>query len=370
MQFRLLSFILSVGFIIVPLISTAQDSIPSNVPGMEYWDPMANQCSSLYDEPQPGVVKKTGFSGWLDNTWSWCKQNNVADHLDAGISLSTMGIGLEVKTPVTKWVDLRLGVDWMPRFNVNMDFDLATFSDGLPTGNFSHVQDMVYKMTGIEMDESVMMNGHASMVNFKFIVDVYPIPNNRHWRVSAGFYAGTSQIAKAINDYDEKPTLVGLNIYNRAYEYFTHLESIYDVPLGGGTYMNPETVVKLQERFNTYGHMGIHIGNFKDGTPYLMEPAPDGTISARAVVNHFKPYLGIGYSTDLDAMGKWHLGVDLGALFWGAPKVLNYDYSTGREINFVKDLTDIRGKVKDYINIVKALPVYPVLSVRVSYSFF
>lgn len=315
--------------------------------------------------------KEAGISKFWGETKDWCESHGVANHLDAGISLSTMGLGLEVKTPVTKWVDLRLGVDWLPRFNVNMDFNLSTFEDGVPTGNFAHVQDLVYQMTGIEMDENVGMKGKASMTNFKFLVDVYPIQDNRHWKVTAGFYAGTARIAKAVNDYDETPTLVGLNIYNRAYDYFTNLESIYDVPLGGGTYMNPETVEKLQEKFRNYGLMGIHIGDFKDGSPYLMDPSPDGTISAKAIVNHFKPYLGIGYSTDLDKAKKWHLGVDLGALFWGgSPKVINHDYNTGTNINFTKDLVNVRGKVGDYLDIVKALPVYPVLAVRVSYSIF
>ena len=300
---------------------------------------------------------------------NWCSENHVADRLDLGLSLSSMGIGLEIQTPVTKWVNIRAGVDWMPRFNVPLTFDLNTYSDGSPTGNFHDVAEMVYDMTGIEMDETVNMKGRGTMTNFKFMIDFFPVPENRHWHVTAGFFAGTSMIAKAYNSYEEKPTLVGLNIYNRAYEYFTNLKDIYDVPLGGGSYMDPELVEKLQRKFRDYGSMGIHIGDFKDGSPYIMYPAPDGSISAKAFVNHFKPYLGAGFSTDLDNDRKWHLGVDVGAVFWGgAPNIINRDYNTGRDINFTKDLINLRGKVASYVRLCKTFPVYPLLAVRISYT--
>lgn len=311
----------------------------------------------------------TALSQESDNTGNLWKDHHIADHLDIGVSLSTMGLGLELQTPVTKWVNVRAGIDWMPRFNVPLSFDLNTYSGGVSTGNFNNVAEMVYDLTGIEMDETVHMNGKGSMTNFKFMIDFFPVPENRHWHITAGFFAGTSMIAKAYNTYDEKPTLVGLNIYNRAYEYFTNLESVYDVPLGGGNYMDPEIVRDLQSKFREYGRMGIHIGDFKNGNPYIMDPAPDGTISAKAFVNHFKPYLGAGYSTDLDREKRWHFGVDVGAIFWGgAPKVINHDYNTGQDIDFTKDLVNIKGKVGKYVKTCKAFPVYPLVAIRFSYS--
>ena len=326
-------------------------------------------CSSIFawgqtDSSSPELpAEKPDFM-------QWCKTHHAFDGLDVGVTLGSTGIGLDLKTPVTKWVDLRAGVDWLPRFSVPMSFNLNTYSDGMPTGNFNKVAEMLYDITGLKIDEKVNMRGKGHMLNFKFLVDVYPVPSNRHWHITAGFFAGTSKIAEAINTPGEKPTLVALNIYNRAYEYFTDPNTI-DVPLGGSGFLPPNTVDELKERFARYGRMGIHIGDFKNGEPYIMEPAPDGTISAKAIVTHFKPYLGVGYSTDLDRMGKWHFGVDLGCMFWGgAPDVYNYDYARNRVINFTKDLVNIRGKVGSYMKIVKAMPVYPVLAVRFSYSIF
>lgn len=339
------------------------------------FDPMAGICASQYEGTTPPANPRAGKS-FLDKianlhevVATWCEDHNVADRMDVGLSLGDMGLGLELSVPVTKWANVRAGIDWLPQITVPLYFSLSTYSDGLPTGNFNRVQELLYEMTGIEIDDQVKMKGKASMVNFKLLVDVFPFQDNRHWHFTAGFYAGTSQVAKAINDKNEMPTLVGLNVYNRAYNYFTNLESIFDVPLGGGGYMDPDIVEQLQEKFRHYGRIGIRIGDFKNGESYIMEPAPDGSVSAKAFVNHFKPYLGAGYSTDLDSKHRWHFGVDFGVLFWGGdPKVINHDYVSGKDINFTKDLVNIRGKVGEYMKVVHALPIYPMLSVKVSYT--
>lgn len=342
----------------------AQTDVAFGSPG-ETEDVLEQTCLDFYEVPVP--VKEP--RNLPERLIRWCSQNGIATRLDAGVTFGSTGLGLEVATPVTKWVDLRVGIEWFPRFKVPMNFNLNTFSDGMPTGNFNHVAQLVYENTGIEMDENVRMYGIGSMVNFKLLADIFPVPTNRHWHITAGFLAGTSQIGKAYNSIEEKPTLVGLNIYNRAYEYFTNLKDIFNVPLGGNTYMDPDLVERLQNKFRHYGRMGIHIGDFKDGTPYIMEPAPDGTVSAKAFVNHFKPYLGGGYSTDLDASGRWHFGVDVGVLFWGGvPDVINHDYVTGKDINFTKELINIRGKVGNYVRAIKSFPVFPVLEVRFSYT--
>ena len=353
----LLNYKSSILFILLAFIS-----LPQEICAQFTRDPLEANCADFYEVEYRYITPKTSARNFSE----WCKINNVFNSIDAGISVSTMGLGLEVKTPVTKWADLRLGVDWMPGFKVPLSFNLNTFSDGIPTGSFSKVQEMLYDMTGIEMDETVNMSGRATMINFKFIVDVYPFQNNRHWHFTAGFYIGGHSVAKAYNMIEEKPTLVALNIYNRTYRYFTNVTDIFDVPLGGGNYLDPSLVERLQEKFRQYGEMGIHIGDFKDGTPYIMEPAPDGSVSAKAYVNRFKPYLGFGYSGSLDKTAKWTIGVEAGALFWGgSPHVIDQN-----GVNMTKDLVNVRGKVGDYLRFIKGLPVYPVVNLKISYSFF
>lgn len=316
-------------------------------------------------------ISSKNSESFLKKFFGKCHANNIFDNLEIGATVGTTGLGLELATPVTRWVRLRAGVDWMPRIKVPLDFGINTFSDGIPNNNFSKVQQMVYDLTGIEIDDKVQMIGKPDMLNFKLLVDVYPFRNNRHWHFTTGFFLGSDRIATATNDLSEKPTLVGLNIYNRAYQYFTTLESIFDVPLGGGAYMDPELVEDLQEKFLRYGRMGIHIGDFKNGTPYIMEPAPDGTVSAKALVNSFKPYVGFGYSSTVDPNKRLELGVEAGAWFWGgAANVINHDYATGRDINMTKDLVNVKGEVGSYLRLIKALPVYPAINFRISYTIF
>lgn len=315
-------------------------------------------------------ISKEKPQGEPFNLWKWMKGNHVGDNLEAALTIGTPGFGLEVATSITKWTKLRLGLDWMPKFNVTMPFDINTFSDGVPNYNFYHVQELLYEMTGLDIDSKVKMQSKPNMLNFKFLVDVYPFQNNLHWHFTAGFYAGNSCIATSVNDISEKPTLVALNIYNRAYEYFTNIDS-ENINIGGGIILDKDYVERLQQRFRRYGRMGMHVGDFKDGTPYIMEPAPDGTISAKAYVNHFKPYLGFGYGGALDPEKKWNVSVEAGILIWGGvPNVINRDYTTGKDISMTRDLVNVRGKVGSYIDFIKALPVFPAISFRLSYTIF
>lgn len=300
---------------------------------------------------------------------SWFKANHVADNLDVALTLGTGGLGIEVATTVTRWAKLRAGFEWMPSVHVPMNFDLTTFgNDGMPGDNFSHVQEVVYNMTGLEIDNTVKMISKPTLSNFKLLVDVFPFQNNKHWHFTTGFYLGGKVVAKSHNDRGEMPTLVGLNIYNRLYNFFNNLtnEDIFDVYIGSGAYMAPEEVLRVQERLRHYGRIGIHIGDYKNGEPYYMEPASDGSVSAKAYANIFKPYLGFGYSGALDADKRWNVGVEAGAIFWGGvPDIIIHD-----GVNMTKDLVNIRGRVGDYIRIVKALPVYPSINFKISYTIF
>ncbi len=93
-------------------------------------------------------------------------------------------------------------------------------------------------------------------------------------------------------------------------------------------------------------------------------PDKDGTVSAKAKVNKFRPYLGFGYGGALSPDGKWEASFDAGVQFWGgAPKVTTHD---GTVLN---DLINLRGKVGTYMDLMKSIPVYPTIDFRISYRF-
>ena len=291
---------------------------------------------------------------------NWFRRNNVCTSLDVAFTAGTTGLGVEVATPVTKWTRVRAGWEGMPKFNIPLYFDVTTYTDGQVSNNFDKVKDMMYKLTGDNIDEEVKMDARPNLSNFKFLVDVFPFQNNRHWHFTAGFYWGTSTEGRAISNKGETNSLIAMHLYNRIYTKLA--ESNGEAPLFGDMHLSEE---KYQEIMN-YGLLGIHVGDFKDGTPYYMLPKPNGTVSAKAVANSFKPYLGFGYSGACDKAGRLNVGFEAGVLIWGgAPEVILHD-----GVNMNKDLVNVRGKVGRYLDFIKALPVYPAISFKISYTLF
>jgi hypothetical protein len=190
------------------------------------------------------------------------------------------------------------------------------------------------------------------------LVDFYPI-KNVNFHVTAGFYVGSSRIASACNAIEDMATLVSASMYNNIYDNIEAGEPIF-----GDVYLSPE----LEEKFLSYGRMGVHLGNRVDtGEPYIMEPDENSTVKVDVFVNSFKPYLGVGYGGKLAKNNDCvRIAFDAGVMFWGgAPKVVTHD-----GVDLVRDVENIGGKVGEYISIAKALQVYPVLNLKLSFRVF
>ncbi|MDE5997499.1 MAG: hypothetical protein K2G77_04720 [Muribaculaceae bacterium] len=304
-------------------------------------------------------------------------KHGVFNSIELAANIGTTGLGLEVASPMTEWTKLRVGFDWMPRFMMPMYFDMNSYVDGKVSDKFDRIQDMMYRMSGLTIDQEVKMESKFTMTTFKLLVDVYPFKNNKHWHFTAGFFVGGSSMGKTLNAITEMPSLLALNMYDRLYNGVTS-EDFYDNAINDenfladltgltalqGTYLDPRVVDQLQEKMESFGRLGVHVGDYKDGTPYLMMPDKDGTVSAKAKVNRFRPYLGFGYGGALSNDGKWQASFDAGVQFWGgAPKVITHD---GTVLN---DLINLGGKVGTYMGLMKALPVYPTIDFRISYRF-
>lgn len=289
----------------------------------------------------------------------------IFNQLEVGGVIGTTGLGFEVATPVTRWVKIRAGLDWIPPVRVPMTFTIHAYQNGgINEGNFGKVQEFMSEL-GYDIDEMVKVDAKPTMTTFKFLVDVYPIPDNNHWRITTGFYAGSRKIAKASNNIEEAPTLVMMGLYNHLYEYVMSTDFIEN-PIWNDVYLDPDVADQLKERFEQLGRLGVHMGDFKDGTPYIMEPGRDAQVKATAYVNAVRPYLGVGYMGAMSSDKRWQVSVDAGMQFWGGtPNIINH-----QGINMSKDLVDIPGKVGRYIRNLKALKVYPTVAVKFSYTFF
>ena len=291
---------------------------------------------------------------------------NIFSHLEVGVGVGTTGIGIDLATHITDHLRVRAGVDFTPHIKVPMSFSLQSYTDegGVNAGNFEKMQSYMKKLTGIDVDDRVDLDGVPTMTSFKLLFDVYPWVD-RGWRFTAGFYAGGRRAAKALNTMGEMPSLLAVNIYNNFYDYIMSDDAI-DKPIFGNTYLDPFMVDEIREDLEGQGYMGIHVGDYKDGRPYMMQPDKDGMVEVSAFVNRFKPYVGLGYTGDLGKTKRWKLDVDCGMMMWGGtPSLIVHD-----GVNLSKDIVNIKGKPGDYVDMMKAFKVYPVVSVSVSYRIF
>lgn len=302
-------------------------------------------------------------------------EHGVFNTIELAANIGTTGLGLEVASPMTEWTKLRVGFDWMPPFSIPMNFGLDSYVDGQITDKFDMIHDLMHRISGMDIDQNIKMQSKPTMATFRLLVDVYPFKNDRHWHFTAGFFIGGNSIGNSINTMTEMPSLLALNMYNRFYNGFTQIEDFtqyfIDNPIYGDIHLNPELAMELapdleelQKRLIHVGELGVHVGDYKDGTPYMMKPDKDGTVSAKAKVNRFRPYVGFGYGGALSPDGKWQASFDAGVQFWGGvPKVTTHD---GTVLN---DLINLRGKVDSYMGLMKTIPVYPSIDFRISYRF-
>ena len=368
---------------------------------------------------------------------SMLAEKNILNHMDVGVNVGTMGLGIDVAVPVGDYVRVRAGYNYMPSFKVSADFNinslagyksgllskvdridskLAEFGVDLEKSGYEDYKEKFDKFRNIQFQDEVTMQMRPKLHQFKFLVDVMPFKNNKHWSFTAGFFVGPSVVGTADNMDKETLLLEGINAYNEIYK---------DYPEHGikGTYLHNPNMAK-EDPFFKYGLAACTLGSFADGDIAMMVPSKKNTVRAEMEVSKFRPYLGFGYNTHLSKDKKWNLNVDAGILFLcGSPRVyvdnvykvdagpLRFDadgkYLSGmgiyadedgnsnywdyygdivrwnpeefefmycgklkNHVDIVHDLHDVPGKVGNWVNTISHFKVYPNVSVGVSYRIF
>ena len=320
---------------------------------------------------------------YIPVTQYW-KEHNIFQHLDISLTAGTTGIGIDVASPVGKYVQLRAGYEFMPRFTKRMEFDLTI--NGEPAivydeqgykqeTTFTQMNDFLYEFTGYDVEDHVDMIGKPTINNFKFLVDVYPFQQNKHWHFTAGFYWGPSRFAYAENAIEFMRTLNAVGIYNQMYD-----KAVNGEPLIKYEGVSLEVPEELNNKILDMGLLGFAVGYFKHdivdnagnviheaGERYIVEPDARGMVTVTAKSNSFKPYLGFGYGGRMiKNRNDWHVSFDCGAMFWGGtPNLYMHD-----GINLTEDVENISGQVGTYVDLFSALKVFPVLSFRITKRIF
>lgn len=287
------------------------------------------------------------------------------DYLDLGVTMGTTGVGLELSTHVHDKVRVRAGFSFVPNFDAKMNFGIEgrrqDENGNWVTTKFDSMAEQFQDFTGLEINDNVDMIGNPNFYNGNLLIDFFPIQNSQ-FHVTAGFYVGSSKVAKACNAIEDMASLLGVTMYNNMYDKIEEGEPIY----GEDVYLSPD----IEQKFLQKGRLGIHVGD-KVGTngeePYMMTPDENSNVKADIIVNSFKPYLGVGYGGRISKRNdNIRISVDAGVLFWGGtPKVVTHDGT-----DLAKDVENIGGKVGDYVNFAKSLKVYPVVNLKISFRLF
>ena len=296
-------------------------------------------------------------------------QKNILNHMDIGVNVGTVGIGIDLAVPVTNYVRIRAGYNYMPRVTINSDFSVKTqsgegVSDFLKKfANATSQQELIAKiekkledyqidisdpkysktkalfdyynsMTPAELPREVLTTlqkvfdyyyGTTSaelsqlsakdevtaglrpnLHQFKLLVDVMPFKNNKHWTFTAGIFVGPTVVGDACNKEKETISLKTISAYNELYL----LSCRGELP-------NGNHITTLENS----GVAGFNLGNFKDGDMAFMVPDANDEARAEMEVNKVRPYVGIGYNTYLSRNKRWKLNVDAGVLFIGKPHI-------------------------------------------------
>ena len=374
------------------------------------------------------------------------QDKNILNHMDVGVNVGTLGVGIDVAVPVGNYVRIRAGYNYMPRITFHSDFPIETSKGGFgqtalkyfnknkdkvadilskppfDQPKYQRYTELFGKLSDVELRDYVTMGLKPTFHQFKFLVDVLPFKNNKHWSFTTGFFVGPSDIGSACNLDKETSILEGVLAYNEMYlEVCSERFPAAQLKVDG---------VDILQKMKEAGVAGFPLGYFDEENRYkaMMVPGEDATVHAEMEVSKIRPYVGLGYNTHLSRNKKWNLNVDAGVLFLcGTPSVYvdnvycidvkretvlkdsydsewnNYDVvhpnmsyinyiNDGNEpdpnqtfwlydkddpskfrqhVDLVHDLYNMpNGKVRDMVNTISKFKVYPNVSVTFSYRLF
>ena len=324
-----------------------------------------------------------GMTSTVANAQHKCLFN----HMEFGVTLGTTGIGFDVTMPATDWIWLRTGMSYMPQLEVPMTFGVQVGDNPEESqSKFDRLSGYLSGITGNQVKSEVEMLGKPNFWNWNFMIDVFPLKNNRHWHVTAGFFLGPSKVAKAYNKTESMPSLLAVNIYNNMYDKLHGLTlrelaqvKLFDFPdMDLGTDL--DVLKALQDGLDYNGRMGVQLGTYKHdivddegniihhkGDQYKMDPDENSMVSANMTVNAFKPYVGIGYEGRLiKSEDRLSIGFDAGVMLWGGtPHLTTHDGT-----DLIHDVENVPGKVGDYVSAMKQFKAFPLLNLRIAYKLF
>ena len=342
-------------------------------------------------------------------------QKNILNHMDVGVNVGTLGVGIDVAVPVGDYFRVRAGYNYMPSFTIHSDFSVETSNGGsiqkffdkkdkideyltqynidINAPEFAKYKGYLDKINNgdVELKDYVSMGMKPHLHQFKFLVDVMPFKKDKRWSFTVGFFAGPGNVANAFNLEKESSLLEAVTGYNDFYtDYFS----------SGRNLAGHGEVDKITSLLIENGIAGFRLGQFNDGDIAIMVPGEGGTARAEMRVNKVRPYIGFGFNSSLSRNKKWNLNVDAGVLILGKPRVYVdnvYKINTSlidpdnecydiirpnaewtafvideplQHVDLIHDLYGIDGKVGKMARLASKFKAYPNISVTLTYRLY
>lgn len=185
------------------------------------------------------------------------KELGIFNSVAVGISAGSVGIGVDVSTPITPYVMLRGGVSFVPSFKVHTNVDV-NIDD--PTG-----------ATGSH-PTTLQMEGNTNRTQGELIASVYPCPKFPFFIAAGAFFGG-----------DRLMSITG------------HSEELKQLIAQGE-------------------QIGVEIGD------YVLPVDKNGDVAGGLKVKAFRPYVGIGFGR-IVPKGRIGFSGELGVQVHGTPEV-------------------------------------------------
>jgi len=218
----------------------------------------------------------------------------VFNHLGVGLSAGSQGISIDAAAPLTKYLELNFGVNFMPGFTLGGDAKLNINTSGIPA--YIPIPDNL---------NEVRIDGDLARTTLDFRANVYPFGGNTSFFLSAGFSFGGKKLAK----------LTGSN------------EAIAQQPI-------------LRE------FVSANIDK------YNLQFDEDGNVNGDIRVKAFRPYLGLGFGR-MTPGRRLGFRLEAGCQFMGKMKI----YQNGEEFDTNDFGEKGDDKISDIIDAFQVYPV-------------
>lgn len=215
------------------------------------------------------------------------KEYGIFNSVAIGLNVGTTGVGVDVATPITKYVMLRGGVSFMPGITIKTDVDVEVDD---PTGQMG------------SYPARLAMEGSLKRTQGELVASVYPFPSFPFF-ISAGAFFGGDKLA----------TIQG------------HSEELKNYIAQGS-------------------QAGVAIGD------YVLPVDKNGNVSGGLKVKAVRPYVGIGFGRIVPKKRLGFSG-ELGVQVHGTPEVYTDNGNLGNlmsELDPDDDFTKIIDKLTVY----------------------